>query len=201
MSEDFKTSATEFLEVAANMGLEGIIAKKEDSIYHPGERTRDWLKIKANKRHEVVIGGFTKNEGSSKAFSSLLVGVYEDGHLEYTGKIGTGFNDNLQSELMKKFKQLIIKNSPFTTVPDVNKPSRFRPNPPKATVTWLKPELVCEVSYAEITDDGVMRHPSFEGMREDKNPKDVMKEKAVTTKKVKKAPRKLLQKKLYQQRS
>ena len=190
MSEDFKTSATEFLEAASNMGLEGIIAKKEDSAYAPGERSRDWLKIKANQRHEVVIGGFTKNDGSKKAFSSLLVGVYENGKLEYTGKIGTGFNDKLQLELMNKFKKLIINKSPFTIIPDVNKPSRFRPNPPHAEVTWLKPELVCEVSYAEMTDDGVMRHPSFEGMREDKKAKDVMREKAVKTKEAVKAPAK-----------
>jgi bifunctional non-homologous end joining protein LigD len=142
MSEDFKASATEFLEVAEGMGLEGIIAKKEDSTYHPGERTRDWLKIKTNQRHEVVIGGYTNNEGSNKTFSSLLVGVYENGKLEYTGKIGTGFNDKLQSEMMQKFKKLVIDKSPFTIIPDVNKPSRFRPNPPNATVTWLKPELV-----------------------------------------------------------
>lgn len=182
MSENFQASGSDFLEVASNMGLEGIIAKKENSTYHPGDRTRDWLKIKANFRHEVVIGGYTNNEGSKKAFSSLLVGVYENGKLEYTGKIGTGFNDKLQAEMMKKFKTLVIKQSPFTIVPDVNKPSRFRPNPPKATVTWLKPELVCEVSYVEMTEDGVMRHPSFEGMREDKNAKDVMREKAVKTK-------------------
>jgi bifunctional non-homologous end joining protein LigD len=182
MSEDFKTSAAEFLEAAANMGLEGIIAKKEDSVYHPGDRTRDWLKIKVNQRHEVVIGGYTRNDGSKKAFSSLLVGVYENGKLEYTGKIGTGFNDKQQSEMMEKFRKLEIKSSPFTIVPDVNKPSRFRPNPPHASVTWLKPELVCEVSYAEMTDDGVMRHPSFEGMREDKKAKDVMREIPVKTK-------------------
>jgi bifunctional non-homologous end joining protein LigD len=190
MSDDFKALATEFLEVASGMGLEGIIAKKENSTYHPGERTRDWLKIKANQRHEVVIGGYTRNDGSNKAFSSLLVGVYENGKLEYTGKIGTGFNDKLQADLMQKFKKLVINKSPFTIIPDVNKPSRFRPNPPNATVTWLKPELVCEVSYAEMTDDGVMRHPSFEGMREDKNPNDVMREKAVKTKKAVKAPTK-----------
>jgi bifunctional non-homologous end joining protein LigD len=184
MSEDFKTSATEFLEAASNMGLEGIIAKKEDSAYRPGERTRDWLKIKANQRHEVVIGGFTRNEGTKKAFSSLLVGVYEDGKLEYTGKIGTGFNDKQQAEMMHKFKNLIVNICPFTNVPDVNKPSRFRPNPPNAIVTWLKPELVCEVSYAEMTDDGVMRHPSFEGMRDDKKAKDVMREKPVKIKKL-----------------
>lgn len=182
MSESFDTSATEFMQAASGMGLEGIIAKKANSIYYPGERTREWLKIKVNKRHEVVIGGYTVNEGTSKLFSSLLVGVYENGKLEYTGKIGTGFNDKVQWEMMQKFKPLVTKTIPFTSEPDVNKPSRFRSDPPHATVTWLKPELVCEVSYTEVTSDGVMRHPSFEGMRDDKKAKDVMRETAVKTK-------------------
>jgi bifunctional non-homologous end joining protein LigD len=178
-SESFATSATEFLEVAAKMGMEGIMAKRKDSTYSPGNRTKEWLKIKANKRHEVVIGGYTNNEGSAKPFSSLLVGIHENGKLLYTGKIGTGFNDKTQKEMLKQFKPLVSKNCPFIEVPDVNKPSRFRHNPPHAEVTWLKPELVCEVSYAEITDDGVMRHPSFEGMRTDKPAKSVNAEVAV----------------------
>ena len=185
LSENFHTSATKFLASAAKMGMEGIMAKKEDSTYSEGDRTRDWLKIKANKRHEVVIGGFTQNEGSSKTFSSLLVGVYDEGRLDYIGKIGTGFDEKTQKEIIKAMKKLAISKAPFLEVPDIDKPSRFRPNPPKAKVTWLKPELVCEVSYAEITDDGVMRHPSFEGMRTDKKAKDVKKEKAVSLKKIK----------------
>ena len=107
----------------------------------------------------------------------MLVGVYENGKLQYTGKIGTGFSQKLQKEMMEQFKPLIIKECPFTFVPDINKPSRFRPNPPNATATWLKPKLICEVTYAEMTSDGVMRHPSFEGMREDKNAKEVVIEK------------------------
>jgi bifunctional non-homologous end joining protein LigD len=86
---------------------------------------------------------------------------------------------------MQQLKPLITKNSPFDIVPDINKPSRFRPNPPAAVATWLKPKLVCEVSYREMTTDGVMRHPSFEGMRSDKNAADVKMEKATATKKVK----------------
>jgi bifunctional non-homologous end joining protein LigD len=177
-SENFDTTATEFLEAAGKMGLEGIIAKRADSPYRQGDRGGDWLKIKVHQRHEVVIGGFTKNDDSPKAFSALLVGVYEGGKLQYTGKIGTGFSDKLQKEMMAKFKPLITKDVPFTSTPDVNKPSRFRPNPPHASATWLKPKLVCEVSYSEMTNDGVMRHPSFEGMREDKDAKDVHAEKA-----------------------
>ena len=175
-SENFQTSATSFLGAVAKMGMEGIMAKKENSKYIAGARTMDWLKMKAQKRHEVVIGGYTQNEGSAKAFSSLLVGLFKNGKLDYIGKIGTGFTDKLQKEMMAKMAPLIIPDAPFTQIPDVDKPSRFRPNPPKAKVCWLKPMLVCEVSYAEITDDGVMRHPSFEGLREDKDAREVVKE-------------------------
>lgn len=184
VSENFNVSGRKFFETAKYMGLEGIIAKKENSLYSPGIRTKEWLKIKANKRQEMVIGGFTKNDDTSKSFSSLLVGVYDNGRLNYTGKVGTGFNDKMQKEMMQQFKPLIIKAPPFTEVPDINKPSRFRPNPPNASVTWLKPELVCEVSFAEMTTDGIMRHPSFEAMRIDKKANDVVKEKPVATKEI-----------------
>jgi bifunctional non-homologous end joining protein LigD len=104
------------------------------------------------------------------------LGVFEDDRFQYVGKVGTGFSDKLQKEMMELFKPLIINESPFTSEPDVNKPSRFRPNPPKAKATWLKPELVCEISFAEVTSDGVFRHPSFEGMRIDKKAKEVVRE-------------------------
>jgi bifunctional non-homologous end joining protein LigD len=177
ISEAFGGPGEKFFEVAKHYGLEGIIAKKTDSKYSPGLRSREWLKIKANKRQEMVIGGYTVNEDTVKPFSSLLVGVYDHRKLQYTGKVGTGFNLDLQKELVSLFKKLKTKTCPFTVVPDVNKPSRFRPNPPTATVTWLKPELVCEVTYAEITPDGVMRHPSFVALREDKNAEEVVLEK------------------------
>ena len=178
LSQAFPTSGIEFFEAAGKMKLEGIMAKKADSDYKPGVRTKEWLKIKTGNRQEVVIGGFTKNEGSGKSFSALLVGVYENGKLQYTGKIGTGFSDKLQKEMMQLFKPLITDKNPFEIEPDINKPSRFRPNPPKAQATWLKPKLVCEVAFAEMTSDNVMRHPSFEGMRIDKNAKDIVLEKS-----------------------
>jgi bifunctional non-homologous end joining protein LigD len=184
ISQSFKTKGTEFFEAAKKMKLEGIMAKKMDSEYIPGVRSKDWLKIKIGRRQEVVIGGFTKNDGSSKSFSSLLVGVFNSGKLLYTGKIGTGFSDQLQSEMIKQFRPFISKTSPFRSGIDINKPSRFRPNPPHATATWLKPELVCEVSFTEMTSDGVMRHPSFEGMRIDKKPKEVKEEVAKPAKSI-----------------
>ena len=182
MSDNFEATGTEFFAAAKKMGLEGIIAKRADSTYSPGLRTRDWLKIKTALRQEVVIGGYTINEGSDKPFSSLLVGVFEKGRLQYTGKIGTGFSQQLQKEMLKKFKPLIRKTSPFAITPDVNKPSRFRPDPPQAKAVWLEPKLLCEVSFREMTSDGVMRHPSFEGLREDKDPKEVVLEEPVPAK-------------------
>lgn len=167
-SENFEVSGIELFETAKKMGLEGIMAKKSDSIYSAGIRSKDWLKIKANKRQEMVIGGYTKNDDSSKSFSSLLLGVYEKGKLVYTGKVGTGFNDKQQLAMLKQFKPYIINSAPFSELPDINNPSRFRHNPPHATTVWMKPELVCEVSFTEMTTDGIMRHPSFEALRIDK---------------------------------
>jgi len=179
LSENFEVDGIEFFETVKKMGLEGMMAKKSDSIYAPGKRSKDWLKIKANKRQEMVIGGYTKNADSSKAFSSLLLGVYDKGKLIYTGKAGTGFSDKQQKEMLKQFKPLIRKTNPFAQIPDINKASRFRPNPPHAEAVWMKPELVCEVNYTEMTADGIMRHPAFEAMRTDKQAKDVINETAL----------------------
>ncbi|CAG5003167.1 Multifunctional non-homologous end joining protein LigD [Dyadobacter sp. CECT 9275] len=178
-----QADGTAFFGAARDLGIEGIIAKKSDSLYLPGERSREWLKIKVNKRQEVVIAGYTRNEGSPKYFSSLLLGVYEGGQLKYVGKVGTGFKDKQQREMIQLFKPLVIQKSPFEEEPDYNKPSRFRPDPPHAKATWLKPSLVCEVSFTEVTADGVFRHPSFEGMREDKSAMEVVRETAKPVKK------------------
>lgn len=181
LSNVFTSDGLDFFQAAKKLGLEGIMAKRADSLYVPDSRNKEWLKIKVNQRQEVVIGGFTKNEGTSKQFSSLLLGVYEKGKLQYVGKVGTGFGDKLQKQMMEEFKPLITDKIPFVSEPDINKPSRFRPNPPHAQAVWLKPSLVCEVSFAEITSDGVFRHPSFEGMRSDKKATDVLRETASLT--------------------
>src|SRR5665213_1088906 len=181
LSKVFNASGIDFFNAAERMGLEGIIAKKAGSTYSPDVRSKEWLKIKVHKRQEVIIAGYTKNEDTSKQFSSLLLGVYENGALQYVGKVGTGFSDKVQKEMMAQFKPLITDKSPFNTIPDVNKPSRFRPNPPKAKATCLKAGLVCEVEFSEVTSDGVFRHPSFQGMRIDKKAKEIMRETAIHT--------------------
>ncbi|HEX8561599.1 MAG TPA: DNA ligase D [Flavobacterium sp.] len=181
ISQTFTANGLDFFEAAQKMQLEGIMAKKADSVYIPDNRSKNWLKIKVHQRQEVIICGFTNNEGSSKPFSSLLLGVYENNKLQYVGKVGTGFTEKMQKEMLEKFKPLITNKSPFGWEPDINKPSRFRPNPPKAIATWLKPSLLCEVSYAEVTEDGVFRHPSFQGLRTDKKATEVVRETAAPT--------------------
>jgi bifunctional non-homologous end joining protein LigD len=179
-SENFEVSGIDFFETAKQMGLEGIMAKKSDSIYSAGNRSNNWLKIKAKKGQEMIIGGYTINADSRKSFSALLLGVYENGKLIYTGKAGTGFTDKQQKEMVNQFKPYVIESSPFKQQPNLNKPTRFRYSTPNATVVWMQPELICEVTYTEMTSDGVMRHPSFVSMRTDKQAVDVTKEEVMS---------------------
>ena len=175
-SETLKDSGEEAFRLAKQLHLEGVMAKKSGSIYTIGKRTKDWLKIKTEKRQELVIGGYTHNEGSNKLFSALLLGIIEDGSFNFITPVGTGFNKKLQEEIVKKLRPFETRTCPFSTVPDYNKPSRFRPNPPKATVKWVKPKVVAEISYREQTRGGAIRQPSLKGLREDKKPSEVVRE-------------------------
>jgi bifunctional non-homologous end joining protein LigD len=176
LSENFEAKGSEFFALANKMGLEGIMAKKANSVYVADARSKDWLKIKTEKHQELIIGGYTKNEGTPKPFSALLLGWFIGGEFHHVTPVGTGFTVQLQKEILEKLKPLQTSQCPFIHVPAYNKASRFRPNPPKAEVTWVRPEVVCEISYREMTKDGSIRHPSFRGLREDKNAKDVVRE-------------------------
>jgi bifunctional non-homologous end joining protein LigD len=164
-SDDIHEKGKAFFRLAVKKGLEGIIAKKEDSSYQ-SRRSPDWLKIKTTLRQEVVIGGFTEPKGGRKRFGALLLGVYENKELVYVGHVGTGFDEKLLEDIYLQLRKIASSTSPFRNPP--------RPNSP---VTWVKPKLVCEVSFAEWTTDGKMRQPTFKGMRIDKNAKEVMREK------------------------
>ncbi|MEJ7626335.1 MAG: DNA ligase D [Ferruginibacter sp.] len=179
LSATFDASGSSFFALAEKMHLEGIMAKKADSIYIPDNRSKFWLKIKTEKRQEAIICGYTINENTSKPFSALLLGLYENKKLISLGPVGTGFSVQQQKDLIKKLKPFETADCPFATIPDFNKPSRFRPNPPKAEVVWVKPKLVCEISYRELTKDKALRHPSYKGLREDKLPADIGWEKPV----------------------
>ncbi|WP_207513039.1 DNA ligase D [Longitalea luteola] len=169
-SDHIEATGIEFFDMATQQGLEGIIAKEIDSAYTPKARTKQWLKIKANQRQEVVIGGFTETRGSRSHFGALVLGVYEKNKLIYVGHTGSGFTEQSLAEIYEKLKPLVISTSPFAQKPKTNMPC-----------TWVKPELVCEVKFSEWTKDNILRQPIFMGLREDKNAKDVFKEKAVDT--------------------
>lgn len=176
LSEEFSVPGKEMFARAEALDLEGVMAKDPAGTYAPGARSKAWLKVKVEKRQEAVIGGYTLNEGSDNIFSALLTGVYRKGKFEFLTPVGTGFSQRTQEELVQRLAPLVIKTCPFTKVPDFNIPSRFRPDPPKASVTWVRPEVVVELAYRELTRDGAVRHPSFKGLREDKDPKSVVME-------------------------
>lgn len=143
---------------------EGLIAKKATSPYLVNKRSKNWLKIKISKEQEMVIGGYTDPQGSRVGFGALLIGYYEGDKLIYSGKVGTGFNDDLLKDILGKLKKVEQKTSPFTTTPN------------EKNVHWSKPQLVAQVKYAEWTETGSLRHPVFIALRNDKDPREVKKE-------------------------
>lgn len=153
----------EFYKKAAAKGLEGIIAKKAKAPYQ-SKRTTTWLKFKCMRRQEFVIGGYTKPEGSRVGFGALLIGYYTKKGLHYAGKVGTGYNTSLLQSLGKTLERLQRKQSPFIT------------KPKEKGVYFVRPTLVCEVSFTEWTGDKKLRHPSFLGLRKDKSAKEVKRE-------------------------
>jgi bifunctional non-homologous end joining protein LigD len=144
------------------MNLEGMIAKKKNSKYYIGKRTSDWLKIKNVQSQEAIIVGFTDPKGSRQYFGSLLLAVKSKSKLTPIGNVGTGFNDKSLKDLHTKLKRIIRKTSPL----DV--PIKETPD-----ITWVEPDLVCTIKFSEITDDGSVRHPVFQGLRIDKPANEV----------------------------
>ena len=154
-----------FLQVVKDKGLEGIVAKHSQSSYLMGKRTRQWLKIKTQLTQEGVIAGFTAPRGGRKYFGSLVLGVYEGGELVYIGHSGGGFGAANQKKIHSMLQPLIRKECPFRIEPPSDTP-----------VTWVKPELVCEVAFTGWTADGLMRQPVFTRLREDKDAREVVRE-------------------------
>ena len=157
-----------FFEAAIKKGLEGIMAKKADSEYAIGYRSQNWLKIKNNQQTEAIICGFTEPRQSRKYFGAIILGKYMNGELTYIGHSGSGINQKQLKELYEKFQPLITDECPFKKKPITNMPA-----------TWLKPKLVCEVKFTEWTEEKILRHPIFLGLREDKDVKNEKEEKIV----------------------
>jgi bifunctional non-homologous end joining protein LigD len=144
-------------ELTKAKGMEGIVAKRQEGIYRPGKQSADWIKIKSRPQQEFVVGGFTEGKGSRKHLGALLLGAYRNGKLHYFGHSGSGFSEKGLRDALERMKPLFTDKSPFENPPRV--PERIQ---------WVKPELVCEISFAEWTEDGELRQTVFLGWRDDK---------------------------------
>jgi DNA ligase D-like protein (predicted ligase) len=155
-----------FYEEACRKGWEGLIAKRADSPYAT-TRSRDWLKFKCEHGQELVIGGFTAPRRSREEFGALLLGYYRDGNLIYAGKVGTGFDGAMLRKLGAEMRRRERPTRPFAGDDKI---------PGVRGATWIEPELVAQIGFTEWTADGRLRHPRFLGLREDKAPRDVVRE-------------------------
>jgi len=162
LSDFIEEKGEAYYEAAVAKGLEGVMAKKKTSLYQPGIRSRNWLKIKRLRTCDSVIAGFTAGSGARKeTFGALLLGLYnQKGGLVYIGKVGTGFSQETLKALTELFDGLQTNEAQFET------------GAPNEKVTWLKPKLVCEVLYQTVTEDGILRMARFRGIRKDKQPNE-----------------------------
>lgn len=164
-SDHVEGNGPKFLKQACDFGLEGIVSKLANSVYE-STRSHSWQKVKCLKRQEFVIAGYTLSD-KGLPFSSLVLGVYEKGKLIYCGRVGTGFSLKDRADLKKKLDRIGRPTKPFETIPR---------DPDLRRAIWAEPKLLGEVAFSEWTDEGVIRHPSFQGMREDKKATDVIRE-------------------------
>ncbi len=169
VSEQVRGDATELWSRAHAQGWEGLIAKRASSHYLSGRRTTDWRKLKITHEQEFVIGGWTDPRQSRAHFGSLILGVHDADGLRYVGHVGTGFDEAELARVMKKLKALAVDRCPFTATP----PKNERPH-------WVKPALVAQVRFGEWTSDGILRHPVYLGLRDDKKARDVHREEPAT---------------------
>lgn len=161
-SDHILEKGRDFFQAAKDMGLEGIVAKKTDSLYKENLRSSEWLKIKILKSDEAVICGFTEPKGSRKKFGALILGKYLNGEMVFCGHTGGGFNDKSLSEIYDKMQPLIADKSVFKITPKTN-----------SKATWIKPELVAEIRFTELTKEMIYRHPIFLRLRDDIEADDV----------------------------
>ena len=171
-SEDFDDGDALF-EVAQAQGLEGLIAKRADSTYKQGKRTRDWLKVKTENNEEFVVTGYTRGAGRrADTFGALVLAVNEGDELRYVGNVGTGFDDAEIDKLLRLLRPLHRDTPPFTVAPKM-------PRVRKGDVQWVEPQLVAQVRFGEWTHDDHLRHPAYLGIREDKSAGEVTREQPI----------------------
>ena len=173
------TDAKTLLPEIQRRSLEGLIGKQRDSVYESGRRSGTWIKLKCVTEQEFVIGGFTPPAGARKHFGALLVGYYDKGNLRFAGKVGSGFDAKLLSSLHKKMRAEERPTTPFTDLPSKQNGEWVQGITPSIMrkINWVNPKFVCQVKFSEWTRDLKLRQPVFLGLREDKDPREVEREK------------------------
>ena len=171
LSEHFTVTDDSFFQNVCSLQLEGVVSKRADAPYHVGH-SKIWLKTKCQKRQEFVIGGFTLPSTGALGVGALLLGYYDDGKLEFSGRVGTGFTNASSMHIRKLLDKLRQNENPYVSISTEGKRGAI----------WVKPQLVGEVEFTEWTPDGSLRHPSFKGLREDKPAKSIVKEIAISPK-------------------
>jgi bifunctional non-homologous end joining protein LigD len=173
LSEGFDDGES-LLAAAREQGLEGVVAKRLGSVYTPGRRSRDWLKLKTHGRQEFVVAGYTHGSGRrAESFGSLVLAVHEGGALRYAGNVGTGFDEREIDRLLALLRPLVRPTTPFPELPRMPRVRRDQ-------VVWVEPRLVVEVEFSELTQGGLVRHPSYQGLRDDKPATEVRQERPPT---------------------
>jgi bifunctional non-homologous end joining protein LigD len=177
-SEELRGTREELLQVARQFQLEGLIAKRPDSLYESGRRSGAWVKVKLTQQQEFVIGGYTPPEGSRKYFGSLLVGYNSPSAFLFAGRVGTGFSEALLAELYAALQKIKREDCPFVNLPEKRR-GRWGQGITPAVMKrcrWVEPILVAQIKFTEWTSDDQLRQPVFLGLRTDKPAKDVVRE-------------------------
>jgi bifunctional non-homologous end joining protein LigD len=177
IADYFEAAPKDLLSAVREQGLEGIIGKRKDSLYQPGKRSGTWIKYRANRGQEFVIGGYFPGPHS---FDSLIVGYYDGEKLMYVARTRNGFVPASRRQVFSKLKHLVTPSCPFVNLPETRR-SRFGEelNAEKMKkAVWLRPEAVAQIEFLEWTEGDRLRHSKFVGLREDKNPRSVVKEQA-----------------------
>jgi bifunctional non-homologous end joining protein LigD len=176
LSRDLPGSAAAIVQALRAAGIEGVIAKRRDSVYQPGERSSDWVKLKLEQQQELVIGGY-RPQGST-GLDALLVGYYEGRRLQFAGKVRAGFTPHIRREVVEKLKPLAIATCPFTNLPDASTGHWGSGITAEQMheMRWTRPELVAQIRFTEWTADRRLRHAAFLGLRLDKAGREVRRE-------------------------
>jgi bifunctional non-homologous end joining protein LigD len=173
LSTQFNAKPADLIRAAKELEFEGVVAKRKGSFYEPGERNGAWLKYKINKAQEFVIGGYTPGVNP---FDALVVGCYEGPELKFVAKVRAGFVPRLRRDVFQRFAGLQIHKCPFTNLPEKRRTMWALTAQEMKDCRWLKPQLVAQIEFTEWTPDGHLRHASFAGLRDDKQPRDVRRE-------------------------